>query len=770
MRQLHLGKRGLYLAFKSGFLKCFVSVLLLLSAFTAHALTLGEVQVHSKLNEPLAAEIEVLTASSAEIGSLRIGLAGEQDWKRAGLVAQGSASKIRFGFMALGNGNLVVTLKTDAPVREPLLVFLLDAAWNNGHILREYTVFLDPVGSPSNDYAQVLAPTLGGQPEASADFANADQIYGPVRAGETLSTISEQLIAGTDLRRSQMAWALFKNNPQAFNQYDINSLVKGANLAVPSYQDVAAINSREAMANIVVRASGRVPHSPVESSSAPENKTPISSAEQQAADAQSDSPPPKELPTSVAAAPASPAPVDKLELLPLEDGAATDEVAEPPKTVVAAGASPNGSFSVAQNAMIEDQSSNRRERELGAENALLRERITETEALLKEIRSLLAARSEQLADLQQRLDTIEQSNQRQAAPVAEAPVATPAIGWIYWVLLALAIVILCLLVVLLFLLTRRQQRDEVSPKLYQETEDEPPLMQAPVSTVAAEVDDDASAEPTEVVEPEAEKVVTPKLDDTPPWELPAAVVGDESEPEEASAEATQAEDHHSEESTPAAEVDVTPAVEVDIDMAPEANLEGPSADSVLGEQRATAEDSPLEFSLDEATAGLVEADEKAAVSFEADSEQPQEYIDLPEFTIPPSEDDSTPMPPAAEDDLVLDLPEIQLEEPTEAAELDSFADDDRLEDSPLPELVDEAASDNVDFDVPAEEVPVLTSDAAVDVSDFSSGDQVATKLDLARVYADMGNAEEAQSILQEVLRDGNEAQQKEAQAIIDGIA
>ncbi|MDD9892981.1 MAG: hypothetical protein OXT49_05670, partial [Gammaproteobacteria bacterium] len=68
-----------------------------------------------------------------------------------------------------------------------------------------------------------------------------------------------------------------------------------------------------------------------------------------------------------------------------------------------------------------------------------------------------------------------------------------------------------------------------------------------------------------------------------------------------------------------------------------------------------------------------------------------------------------------------------------------------------------------------EEVFVPAIDGAMDVSEFSGGDQVATKLDLARVYADMGDAEEAQSILAEVLQEGDASQKAEAQAIIDTL-
>ncbi len=42
----------------------------------------------------------------------------------------------------------------------------------------------------------------------------------------------------------------------------------------------------------------------------------------------------------------------------------------------------------------------------------------------------------------------------------------------------------------------------------------------------------------------------------------------------------------------------------------------------------------------------------------------------------------------------------------------------------------------------------------------------ATKLDLAKAYQEMGDAEGAREILQEVLHEGDDEQKKEAQAIL----
>jgi pilus assembly protein FimV len=62
-----------------------------------------------------------------------------------------------------------------------------------------------------------------------------------------------------------------------------------------------------------------------------------------------------------------------------------------------------------------------------------------------------------------------------------------------------------------------------------------------------------------------------------------------------------------------------------------------------------------------------------------------------------------------------------------------------------------------------------------DEEDASEGllynaDEVATKLDLARAYMDMGDPDGARSILDEVMHEGSEEQKREAEDIISELA
>ncbi len=53
--------------------------------------------------------------------------------------------------------------------------------------------------------------------------------------------------------------------------------------------------------------------------------------------------------------------------------------------------------------------------------------------------------------------------------------------------------------------------------------------------------------------------------------------------------------------------------------------------------------------------------------------------------------------------------------------------------------------------------------------DFLGDDAVATKIDLARAYLDMGDADGARSMLEEVVAEGSESQKAEAKKLLSEI-
>jgi len=67
---------------------------------------------------------------------------------------------------------------------------------------------------------------------------------------------------------------------------------------------------------------------------------------------------------------------------------------------------------------------------------------------------------------------------------------------------------------------------------------------------------------------------------------------------------------------------------------------------------------------------------------------------------------------------------------------------------------------------PSVAAPVLEGD---DFDFLADADEVATKLDLARAYIDMGDTDGAKDILDEVLQEGTDTQKQEASTLLTRI-
>lgn len=132
-----------------------------------------------------------------------------------------------------------------------------------------------------------------------------------------------------------------------------------------------------------------------------------------------------------------------------------------------------------------------------------------------------------------------------------------------------------------------------------------------------------------------------------------------------------------------------------------------------------------------------------------------------------------------EDESQLDLGDLDLDEPDSAsgATGEEPAGDD-LSDLEIPELDNEAMPDEQDVSPSDSTASPEEGGASIDEIDesslgddddfdFLSGtDEVATKLDLARAYVDMGDSEGAREILEEVILEGNDDQKADAKSLL----
>jgi pilus assembly protein FimV len=130
-------------------------------ALPALALGLGRIVVKSAPGQPLLAEIPVVAADPSELGNLQVRLASPETFRRVGLPAPDAAtSNLQFTVAVDGRGQPVIRVSSAAPLRQPLLTFLIEVDWGAGRLVREYSVLLEAPTSLAAPAQPIQAPTV----------------------------------------------------------------------------------------------------------------------------------------------------------------------------------------------------------------------------------------------------------------------------------------------------------------------------------------------------------------------------------------------------------------------------------------------------------------------------------------------------------------------------------------------------------------------------------------------------------------------------------
>jgi pilus assembly protein FimV len=131
-------------------------------------------------------------------------------------------------------------------------------------------------------------------------------------------------------------------------------------------------------------------------------------------------------------------------------------------------------------------------------------------------------------------------------------------------------------------------------------------------------------------------------------------------------------------------------------------------------------------------------------------------------------------------DMGFDLPDeggdVDVDMDLSDLDISGIEDDIESERSAGDDLIAELDSNNSQESSVSTEFEILDDDTIIDseldddtFGSDSSLDEVATKLDLAKAYMDMGDYDGASSTLEEVLAEGNESQRQEAEELLDQI-
>ena len=244
-----------------------------------HALGLGKLDLDSALNEPFDARIELLSPTIEELDSLNVRLADEAAFSRAGIPRLNILRVLNFVVKETESGADVIRIYSNEPIREPFLNFLLEVSWSNGRLYREYTVLLDPPIYASPEKQKRLAPSApvesttgaivrdiednqvvyapeykpgrsvpSAAPTVSRPIAYGGGDYGPAVTGDTLWSIASAMRPDSSVSVQQMMFALLRANPEAFINGNINGLKRGHILNLPDSSELRSLTRDEAFA------------------------------------------------------------------------------------------------------------------------------------------------------------------------------------------------------------------------------------------------------------------------------------------------------------------------------------------------------------------------------------------------------------------------------------------------------------------------------------------------------------------------------------------
>lgn len=242
-----------------------LAVLALWLPLASHGLGLGEITLRSALNQPLEAEIALLALRPDETDSVTVKLASNATFEQSGVERTPLHSELRFKLQQKATGDYYIRAYTQPPVKEPFVNFLVEINWSAGRLVREYTVLLDPPtlmaapapriqtprtqSSSSTAARPIASPAAAVEPERitraqTSPAALPDDSF--TRPRDTLWSLAQRLRPDSSISVQQMMLALLKANPDAFFEHNINSLKAGHHLRVPDLAEINTLSAQEA--------------------------------------------------------------------------------------------------------------------------------------------------------------------------------------------------------------------------------------------------------------------------------------------------------------------------------------------------------------------------------------------------------------------------------------------------------------------------------------------------------------------------------------------
>jgi FimV-like protein len=245
-------------------LSCLVGLALSGAAF---ALSMGSMSITSKQGEPLAAKIALNNVSSEELSGTSARLASADVYNSIQLNYPASLPALEFNIATNANGTSFIQVSSKQPINQSAIDLLVEVNSPAGQLLRKYTFTLPP-GSRATQASRTAptASTSAAPPPAPSPRIELASPPPPPPArssrissgnittqyGDTLTYLAED--AQTDFSLNRTMVALFRANPNAFDDGNMNRLRTGVVLRLPSESEIARISYAEASEEIRTQA------------------------------------------------------------------------------------------------------------------------------------------------------------------------------------------------------------------------------------------------------------------------------------------------------------------------------------------------------------------------------------------------------------------------------------------------------------------------------------------------------------------------------------
>ncbi|WP_347990010.1 FimV/HubP family polar landmark protein [Methylomonas sp. AM2-LC] len=239
----------------------------ILAPSSVYALSIGDIQLNSALNQNLNAEIRLHVDAGEDPRDIAVRVAAPEKFDRAGVPWSYFLSKIKFESSIKSDNTIVVRLTSQDALTEPFLDVLLEVVSAEGSQYKEFPLLIDPPSNYNNPQfsvadnsnfhekaTQSLETTYSkpsavvsrhhsqrrhqAQPALAADTNNANLPingeFGPTKSMDSLWQIAKKVAAEQGVTPHQMMAAIHNANPEAFVGNNINALKLGVKLKIPA--------------------------------------------------------------------------------------------------------------------------------------------------------------------------------------------------------------------------------------------------------------------------------------------------------------------------------------------------------------------------------------------------------------------------------------------------------------------------------------------------------------------------------------------------------